>query len=328
MDIIEPQKLDKIDCHVHFVGGGTAKSGSWFKLRTPWDKFQARLMLKGCGIAPNALYDDLDTIYINKLLQLIRDSSLDRVVLLAQDIAHDDNGNPLPEKSKYFVPNDIVIEFAKSHKEIIPAISIHPARSDALEELEKCIEHGARIMKILPNVININCNDKRHSKFWSRMADAKMILLSHTGGEMTLPVLNKSYADPRTLELPLELGVTCIAAHSAGGSYPGDKDYTDDLLKMFKQYDNLYGDNSALCSLNRNKTIGKILDPEIQNRIIHGSDYPVPVSGLGVWVKGYLPWKDWRKWKTCDNILETDYQFKKAIGFHEETFTRLSQLLN
>ena len=70
------------------------------------------------------------------------------------------------------------------------------------------------------------------------------------------------------------------------------------------------------------------MDPEVQERILHGSDYPVPVSGLGVWLKGYLPWKDWRKWKACGNILEQDYQYKRAMGFNEGTFTRLSRLLD
>ena len=68
------------------------------------------------------------------------------------------------------------------------------------------------------------------------MAEKKIIFLSHTGGEMTLPVMKKAYADPRVLTLPLECGVTCIAAHCAGGSYPGDRDYTDDLLQMFKEF--------------------------------------------------------------------------------------------
>ena len=41
--------MKKIDCHVHFVGGGTAQSGTWFKLKTWWDRLQARMMLKGCA---------------------------------------------------------------------------------------------------------------------------------------------------------------------------------------------------------------------------------------------------------------------------------------
>ena len=108
----EIENLRKIDCHVHFVGGGKATSGSWFQLRTAWDRMQARMMLRACGISTDAMYDDLDSIYRDKLLSLVRDSSLDAVVLLAQDLAHDDNGVAMPEKSKYYVPNEVVIDIA------------------------------------------------------------------------------------------------------------------------------------------------------------------------------------------------------------------------
>ena len=237
----------------------------------------------------------------------------------------------LPEwrlsESKFYVPNEVVLNIAEKHSEFIPAVSIHPGRRDAMDELEKCIEAGSRVLKLLPNVINVDCGDPKYKKFWIRMAEAKMILLSHTGGEMTLPVLNKAYADPEILRLPLECGVTCIAAHCAGGSYPGDRDYTDNLLSMFKEYGHLYGDNSALCSHNRNKTIAKIRDPEVQPHIIHGSDYPVPASGLMCRLKGFLPKEDYKKWKNHPNILEQDYQFKRAMGFDEDTCTRMDQLL-
>lgn len=316
----------KIDGHVHFVGGGASKSGSWFQLRTFWDRFQAKMMLKGCGIPASAMDEDLDAIYLKMLLALVQQSSLDAVVLLAQDIAYTEQGVAMPEKSKFYVPNDLILEIGKKHPEFLPAVSIHPARRDAMDELEKAIVGGSKVMKILPNVINIDCNRNAYKPFWEKMASAGMVLLAHTGGEMTLPVLNKSYANPRNLTLPLECGVNCIAAHCAGGSFPGDTDYTEDLLQMFKEFPNLYGDNSALCTLNRTKALDSILDPEVQTRIIHGSDYPVPVSGAGPWIKGHLPFTDWMKWKDRENPLEVDYQYKKAMGFSEETFTRLDQI--
>ena len=139
--------MKKIDCHVHFVGGGTAQSGTWFKLKTWWDRLQARLMLKGCGIEPSAMHDDLDVIYTEQLLKLIKDSSLDALVLLAQDIAHADDGTPLPEQSKFYVPNDVVLELGRQHEEIIPAISIHPGRADAMDELEHADNRNIMIVR-------------------------------------------------------------------------------------------------------------------------------------------------------------------------------------
>ena len=55
------------------------------------------------------MHDDLDRIYTEQLLKLIMDSSLDALVLLAQDIAHADDGTPLPDQSKFYVPNEISI---------------------------------------------------------------------------------------------------------------------------------------------------------------------------------------------------------------------------
>ena len=154
-----------------------------------------------------------------------------------------------------------------------------------------------------------------------------MILLAHTGGEFTLPVLNAAYADPQTLRLPLECGVRVIAAHCAGRSCLNDPDYTDQLLKMFHLYPNLYGDNSSLNSPVRSRTLHKILRPDVVERIIHGSDYPIPVNGMGPFLRGRLPLNAWWRWKRHSNVLERDYQFKRAIGFPDETFTRLDSLL-
>ena len=64
-----------------------------------------------------------------------------------------------------FVPNDYVIQLAHDHEEFIPAVSIHPARPDAIDELERCLEGGAAMMKCLPNCQNIDCSDDRFRPF-------------------------------------------------------------------------------------------------------------------------------------------------------------------
>ena len=68
------------------------------------------------------------------------------------------------------------------------------------------------------------------------MAEAGMILLTHTGGEMTVKVYDPSYGDPKKLEILLNCGVTAIAAHSAGRSAIFDDDWTGDLLSMFDRF--------------------------------------------------------------------------------------------
>ena len=196
-----------------------------------------------------------------------------------------------------------------------------------MEELEKCIAGGAKVMKLLPNCHNVNCSEPVYASFWERMARAGMMFLAHTGGEYTVPVLNKKYSDPRSLRLPVEKGVLTIAAHAAGRSGLFDPDYTGELVKMFDCFPNLYADNSALCTLNRWRTIKKLFPEKVMNRVLHGSDFPVPSGGFGPCVGGLLKWRDHRLAAKEENVLERDAVLKKTIGFPEETFTRLDGLL-
>lgn len=319
--------LRKIDCHVHIVGDGSAGSGCWFELPGLWKKFLGRMMIKGVGLSPDFLSGGLDEAYAQNLVKQIKTSSVDAAVVLAQDIPYDNRGNALPDEAQFYVPNEYVAELSAKHDEIIPACSIHPGRRDAMDELEKCIEAKMPVLKLLPNCLNVDYSEKRFIPFWERVAEAKMILLSHTGGEMTVKVFDPKFGDPKKLEIPLECGVRVIAAHSAGRSALFDADWTGDLLSMFKKYSGLYADNSALCSLNRARTLKHILPSDIQSRILHGSDYPVPVSGLGPFLMGELSWADYREASQTKNIIERDYQLKKLMGFSADTFTLMDRLL-
>ena len=71
-----------------------------------------------------------------------------------------------------------VLRLANQHSEFLPAVSIHPARPDAMEELEKCLEGGAAMMKLLPNCHEVDCSDPRFRRFWERMAEAGLPLLA------------------------------------------------------------------------------------------------------------------------------------------------------
>lgn len=316
-----------IDCHVHLVGDGSSGSGCWISLRTPLRRLFARAMVRALHLPQSALRHGLDDLYLERLLQWVRDSSLDRVVLLAQDEPYDREGRRIEGFATFHVPNRHVISLARRHPEFLPAASIHPARRDALEELEFCLAEGVRVLKLLPNCLDINCSDEQHRPFWRRMADAGMILLAHTGGESSLPVLNRAWQDPATLRLPLECGVTVIAAHGAGRNAFVDRHYTPGLIRMMREHPRLYTDNSALVSLNRFGTLRELLEPSVQRRVLHGSDYPIPVTPAGPWLAGLLRWRDLRELHKIRNPLERDLQAKRRLGFEEATFHRLSELL-
>ena len=183
------------------------------------------------------------------------------------------------------------------------------------------------MLKLLPNCHNVDCSNTRYRSFWEKLSELGLPFLAHTGGEFSVPVLNAKFADPRILQLPLECGVTVIAAHGAGKSWLWDPDYTADLIKMMDEFANLFTDNSALASPNRWRTIPALLDPKIQSRVIHGSDFPIPSGGLGPWIGKLLSGADYSKSRKIKNPLERDVFIKKAIGFKENTFTGLGEIL-
>ncbi len=319
----------RIDCHVHVVGNGASGSGCWYRPRgvTRWG---APLMLREVGLSRAALSGDLDRIYAGKLLSYVSESSLDAAVILAQDEPHRENGEVIADTGSFYVPNDFVLGLAREHPELLPAVSIHPARRDALDELERCLDAGAVMLKCLPNCQNIDWNKPRYTRFLERMAESGLILLAHTGSERTLPVIAPELASPEVLTRPLEVGVTCIAAHCGTGLMLLDRDYFETFVAMTRRYPRLYGDNSALASCTfraRPGAMRRMVEPELADRILHGSDVPVPVTGALAWAMGLLSWSDWRRAAAVKNPVERDAQLKRALGFGEHTFTRLAALL-
>ncbi len=312
--------------HVHMVGNGVAGSGGWLRL-SGWHRWLAGFMVRQIGFPAKVLEQDLESIYSQHLLQLVRGSSLDAVVLLAHEQVHDPDGTVRRDLGSMYVPNDVVLDLAAAHPEFLAGVSIHPARHDALEELERCIERGAVLMKCLPNCQNIDPSDVRYRRFWERMAEARLPLLAHTGGEHTVPEVNRRLADPKLLRLPLECGVTVIAAHCATKSGPTDRDFFDDWVKMLGEFPNLYGDISAMVSLNRCGHLRDCLRPEIAPRILHGSDFPVPVLGHRLWLQQWIGWSDFRRIQKIPNPLERDWEFKRQLGFEEDVCARAAGLL-
>jgi len=317
----------RIDGHVHFVGDGSNGSGCWLRRTSLLDRIIEPVVKAQAGIFRSSQKLGVDQAYKEKLIALIDRSTLDAVLLLAMDYPYDADGNCLKSKAKFYVPNNHVLSLAKKYAQIIPACSIHPARKNAIEELERCAEQGAKVLKLLPNCHNVDCSNTRYRSFWEKLSELGLPFLAHTGGEFSVPVLNAKFADPRILQLPLECGVTVIAAHGAGKSGLWDPDYTADLIKMMDEFTNLFTDNSALASPNRWRTIPALLDPKIQSRVIHGSDFPIPSGGLGPWIGNLLSRADYSKSRKIKNPLERDVFIKKTVGFKESTFTQLTELI-
>ena len=316
----------RLDCHVHLVGDGSSGDGRAFQLKTPWNRLQARFLLREAGVDSRYLKGGLDAAFDNALHEHVTGSGLDGAVILAQDLPHDTQGRPLP-MAGFRVPNDAVLNFCRRDpKRLIPAVSIHPERADALDDLERCAALGARVLKLLPNCHGADCSAPRHARFWSACARLNIVFLAHTGGELTLPVLRPDLEHPNVLQLPLEQGVVCIAAHGASRSLPWQPDYFADLAALARRHPRLLIDNSALGSPIRSAAIPRLLD-SLADRIVHGSDFPVPSDPTWPWLRGQIPWSAARKVRSQRNPLARDAALKQELGFGEASFTRLATIM-
>jgi Amidohydrolase len=89
-------------------------------------------------------------------------------------------------------------------------------------------------------------NQKRYKLFWERLAALDLPLLAHTGGEFCVRSIRHDLKSPACLRLPLERGMTVIAAHCGTRALPWDGDHFQTFLEMRDRYPNLYGDLSPL----------------------------------------------------------------------------------
>lgn len=284
------------------------------------------LMCRMIGMPVGFKHDDFDAIYLERLSGFVRESSLDQALLLAQDEVYDEDGAKR-DFGSFHVPNDYLFSVCQMHPEFLPGVSIHPARRDALDELDRCLGLGARALKLLPNCHDVNCSHPAYDPFWEKMAAAGLPLLAHTGGEMTVPVANKLYQDPAFLRRPLEIGVTVIAAHAASRSSLWDRDYFELLLAMMNEFPNLYADTSALNTPIRSAAFSRILDCDLPERFVHGSDFPVPVGTWYAWLRGLVGGDSRSRAARIPNLIERDFVLKQEMGFDKTHFTRLSGVL-
>jgi predicted TIM-barrel fold metal-dependent hydrolase len=309
-----------LDCHVHICAmthGRGHMSPSLLK-SLPFRFMRWRLGLKGEDERTERDFEAL-------LAKTIRGTErLDAAVVLAFDAVHDEAGRRDDANTHFYVTNDYAIELASRNPQMLFGASVHPYRKDAVAELERCVKAGAVLMKWLPITQNFNPADRRCFPFYEALAHHKLTLLSHTGGEKSLPTPNKAVADPNLLLPALHRGVTVIAAHCGTRSGTADVDYVPEFLRLAREHEHFYGDTSALNLPTRSYAYDAVLkDRVVREKLVHGSDWPIPPvppagqlgirTSLKLWGEG--------------NWMRRDVRVKQAIGFDDAYWSRAAKVL-
>ena len=282
------------DGHVHLLGLGDGNSGAWVNprlqsLRHPLQYAQMRFYLN----ASCADGTDADRSFPERLLALKRAFPAgSRFLLLAFDYVYDETGRRRPERSAFHTPNEWAARLHRAYPRDFEWIaSVHPYREDAAEALEQARQAGARAVKWLPPVMDINPGAARCDAFYEAMVRVGLPLLTHAGDEHAVRGSGQQeYGNPLLLRRPLEHGVRVVVAHCAslGRGRDLDKGAAGPVLSNFSLFarlmdeprheGQLFGEISAVTQRNRrNPVLRTLLETDAwQTRPVNGSDYPLP----------------------------------------------------
>ena len=327
-----------IDMHIHFGAPADAASGCYWSA-----EFEKTAAYYAMLFLTRSLFKKVDLSRVKShLLETIRTARyINKAVLLALDEVYDLEGQVHPEWTHLHVPNQYLFQLTSEETKILAGCSVHPYRRDWEDQLDQAIARGTVLCKWIPSSQLINPAHPRCKPFYRKLIDHHLPLLCHAGPEHAIPAANRSYEEfnhPGHLREALEEGVTVIIAHCALPYFwIFDSNYQQDFREFLglveeaeKKNWNLYGDVSALATLLRAPYIKKILRKVPVQRLLFGSDYPIPLSEFTYnRSQNFLNWLRFliRVW-SLKNPLDKNYLVIKKMGFSEQIFTNASQLFS
>jgi predicted TIM-barrel fold metal-dependent hydrolase len=253
----------------------------------------------------------------------LNQSRLDYAVVLAQDAVYREDGSRDDDATHFYVSNDYVLRLAQECPKVVPGCSVNPIRQDALAELERCRNAGARLVKVHTAIQGVDPSRREFEPFYRLAADLGLTLMFHTGYEHSCTVVSQQYTDPRKLARPLELGRPVIAAHCGTCAFFDREDYYPHFVEMMRRYDNLFGDTAVMAGLIRPRSLARLAreDESLRARILHGSDYPFPPARLPYLLRtGLFP-------PERQNPLDLDLRIKRSFAIGNGYEHRIAELL-
>ena len=292
-DGVDPARFR--DCHVHLVGTGDSGSGMWVNpdMQSPahplqW--LQRAFYLNASCTSDNGRSDLQYLERINFLLDPLPAGL--KLLLMAFDYFHDEDGEIRRDASAFHTPNDYAARMARSRPDRFDWIaSIHPYRRDAPEALRRAAAGGARAVKWLPPAQGMDPASALCDPFYETASELGIPIVVHAGAELAVHGGNtEDFGNPLRLRRPLDHGVRVIVAHCASLGTGPDLDVGPDgppvpcfelfsrLMDEARYEELLFGDISAVTQINRagNGLQQLLLRPDWHHRLINGSDYPLP----------------------------------------------------
>ena len=291
--------------------------------------------------------------YFDLIYQLLINSKeIDAVVLLAMDGIYNNTGNHelLIKETELFASNRFVYKKVCElndritnstdgnikKKKFYFGASVSPNRLDWEAELKYvCEDTEAVLLKWIPSAMHIQVWDKGHENFYKTLVKYNLPLLCHVGPEYAFieGVSKASYDNFKYLDTPLNYGVKVIAAHCATPLLPVDRNDLDDFIRYLNFWNaneiKLWADTSALNTTTRMSLLPKIINNINSNYLVHGSDFPVPISGVEhlPYITHDMTLSEYQEILVTKNPFDLDVKLKRAHGFNDDILKNAENVL-
>jgi uncharacterized protein len=175
-----------IDCHVHLAAFPDGDNGCYISpkmLKSPLFRF----LLWKHQLSPSNPRE-ANRKYLDDLLTELRASRhVQKAVILGMDGVYDQNGRLNREQTDFLISNDYVLKTVQAYpEELLAGVSINPQRRDSIDEVHRCADAGAVLVKVLPNAKQFDPANPQYKPFYRALAERKLPFLSHVGYEFSL----------------------------------------------------------------------------------------------------------------------------------------------
>lgn len=280
--------MKTIDIHSHLLSPDVS-------FNRPLDRFVLHFFAKRLGADPRQLREDPFNSYVESMARAIQNSSqVEKCCLFGVDSRIDNKGEETHKDITVCASTEDVLQVtARYPDQFIPFMSVNPKRADALDLIDEYHERGCLGSKFLQNYWGADLNNPAFIPYYEKLKALKLPVIIHIGPEYTIHSYTE-YERFDMVKLPLECGVTVIAAHMGLGrpQWPAvwrsisrnpttfDTDYHQ-LLEKLEQHDNLYADISAILTPLKARALRHLSrQTQIHHKILFGTDYPVPYTLL------------------------------------------------
>jgi mannonate dehydratase len=278
------------DSHAHIIGAGDSGGGAWFNPNMeswmhPILKVQKNFYMNGGCITEG----DEDASFVARMTHLASEMPAGyKTMLFAFDWVHNSQGVAEKEHSIFHIPDTYAARIAQRYPQYFEWVaSVHPYRKDAIDALESAKANGARAVKWLPSGMGIDPSSPKCDRFYQKLHDLNLPIISHTGRESAVQGGDQSFGNPLHMRRALDAGVRVVMAHCASDGDDEDLDNHKKSVKSFVLFSRLmdtpdynklvFGEISATTLFNHAWVIKPLLThQDWHSRLINGSDYPLP----------------------------------------------------